>query len=618
MWASAVLVSALAPAGWSQALMRLDFVNLRAPAVNENGLTIFFAARIRPDAQIDTATNLHRWTRLPSAAVIERLTNYVSDSPFAGVTTIAYPGTGEILVYTALPDGVAGREEVRVINLTNRTDRLLAADTEGCVQPLCVNCFRACLRSVHLTPDGRTALYEAARNQPFYTVQTDQSGSRRLPVYQGALAPSPQRVIADGGIVVFTSSAPNGPTVAPAPGDVYLMNLDGSGLRNVTNFTDPAVQAFDAVISKDGTRIVFAVNLLQPGVRSSEPQIWTVRSNGTDLRRLSTGVEAASSPSISADGSTAAYVQGGRVMRVGVNLDPAPVSLTDLVTSVAASPVVSDNGAQVAFALGSTFGTPAAVYRAASAETNRNLRQLTPIYTPRVLFPGGVVSAAGAMPASSGSLITVYGANLGFDDLAVAPGFPLPLELKEVSLLVNDQPIPIHSTTPWQINAHLPQSVGPSSPAFKVRYDDGVVVPPVNGEVRAAAPENFFIRTTQGGQAVFQAAAFHAGTLNLADAARPARPGEILEVYGLGFGATNPPVPAGVASPVPPAVATSTPRLSIGGRPASLTFAGLLPGYAGVYQANVVVPSGLPAGFHTLAWTQPDGSTVSFSGIFVQ
>lgn len=617
MWAFAVVALGLAPGGFSQAPVRLDFVNLRSPAVNENGLTIFFAARIRPDAQVDTATNLHRWTRLPSAAVIERLTNYVSESPFAGVTTVAYPGTGEILVYTALPEGVGRREEVRVINLTNRTDRLLAADTEGCIQILCVDCFRACLRSVHLTPDGRTALYEAARNQPFYTVQTDQSGSRRLPIYQGALAPSPQRVIADGGLVVFTSSAPHGPTFAPAPADVYLMNLDGTGLRNLTNFSDPSVHASDAVISKDGTRIVFAVNLAQPGIPSSEPQIWTVRSDGTDLRRLSTGPEAATNPSLSADGSMAVYLQGGRLMRTAVS-GSAPASLTDLATSIPAAPVVSDNGAQVAFVLGSTFATPAAIYRAATGETGRNLRQLTPIYTPRLLFPGGVASAAGTAPASSGSLITVYGANLGFDDLAVAPGFPLPLQLKEVSLLVNDQPIPIHSTTPWQINAHLPQSVRPGSPAFKIRYDDGVVVPPVNGDVRAAAPENFFIRTTQGGRAVLQAAAFHAGTLNLADAARPARPGEILEVYGLGFGATNPVVPAGVASPVPPAVALATPRLSIGGRPATLSFAGLLPGYAGVYQANVAVPAGLPAGFHMLAWTQPDGTVISFSGIFVE
>jgi uncharacterized protein (TIGR03437 family) len=69
---------------------------------------------------------------------------------------------------------------------------------------------------------------------------------------------------------------------------------------------------------------------------------------------------------------------------------------------------------------------------------------------------------------------------------------------------------------------------------------------------------------------------------------------------------------------VPPAIAALTPRLDIGGRQATITFAGLIPGYAGVYQVNAIVPSGLLPGLYNLQWTAPDGSSVSYSGIFVE
>ena len=39
-----------------------------------------------------------------------------------------------------------------------------------------------------------------------------------------------------------------------------------------------------------------------------------------------------------------------------------------------------------------------------------------------------------------------------------------------------------------------------------------------------------------------------------------------------------------------------TPAVTIGGRPAAVTFSGLAPGFAGLYQVNVTVPADAPAG----------------------
>jgi uncharacterized protein (TIGR03437 family) len=108
----------------------------------------------------------------------------------------------------------------------------------------------------------------------------------------------------------------------------------------------------------------------------------------------------------------------------------------------------------------------------------------------------------------------------------------------------------------------------------------------------------------QAGTVYWQAVAFHVGTGVLADAAHPAEAGETLETFGSGLGLTNPPVRAGEASPAsPPARATAVPQVTIGNQPAQVAFAGLAPGFAGVYQINVIVPEGLTPGQQSLNWT---------------
>jgi uncharacterized protein (TIGR03437 family) len=71
-------------------------------------------------------------------------------------------------------------------------------------------------------------------------------------------------------------------------------------------------------------------------------------------------------------------------------------------------------------------------------------------------------------------------------------------------------------------------------------------------------------------------------------ASRPVKAGEILVLYGVGFGPTNPQVPAGL--PFYGAAATvELPRITIGGAPAEVKFSGVVA--AGLYQFNVIVPA---------------------------
>jgi uncharacterized protein (TIGR03437 family) len=294
--------------------------------------------------------------------------------------------------------------------------------------------------------------------------------------------------------------------------------------------------------------------------------------------------------------------------------------LTKLSVSEPQFPAISDDGTQVVFGLGPQNGAPAAVYRI-PVDSARDLRSFQNVYAPRLVNANGVVSATGYGAPSPGSLISLYGVNLAADELTQATGFPLPTSLNEVSLLVNGQAAPLLASTPWQINAQLPQTVAAGTVAFQVGYAGGVRLPAVSVAVQSSSPENFSFPFTRGLLGAVlgysQAAAFHAGTGVAADLDHPAAAGEILEIYGLGLGVTSPMVQAGVASPAsPPARALETPRLQIGGKDAVVVFAGLEPGLAGVYQVNAIVPAGLLPGLYTLTWGSNAG--VGFSSIGVK
>jgi uncharacterized protein (TIGR03437 family) len=87
------------------------------------------------------------------------------------------------------------------------------------------------------------------------------------------------------------------------------------------------------------------------------------------------------------------------------------------------------------------------------------------------------------------------------------------------------------------------------------------------------------------------------GDYSLVTAQNPAHPGEVLTMYLVGMGATDPPVPTGVASPANPvAYANVKPELSIGGAEAEVLFWGLTPGSVGLYQINFRVPPGTQPG----------------------
>ena len=80
-----------------------------------------------------------------------------------------------------------------------------------------------------------------------------------------------------------------------------------------------------------------------------------------------------------------------------------------------------------------------------------------------------------------------------------------------------------------------------------------------------------------------------------------AKPGDVIMMYGVGFGLVTPNIDAG--SIVGQSNSLAGLQVFIGGAQATLQFAGLVQGFLGLYQFNVVVPN-VPAN---------DATTLTFS-----
>jgi uncharacterized protein (TIGR03437 family) len=86
--------------------------------------------------------------------------------------------------------------------------------------------------------------------------------------------------------------------------------------------------------------------------------------------------------------------------------------------------------------------------------------------------------------------------------------------------------------------------------------------------------------------------------VTVAQPGTPANIGETIVIYCTGLGLVTPSVKEGTAAPsTPPLATTVNPvTVTIGGQAAQVSFSGLAPGYAGLYQVNAVVPAGITVG----------------------
>ena len=210
---------------------------------------------------------------------------------------------------------------------------------------------------------------------------------------------------------------------------------------------------------------------------------------------------------------------------------------------------------------------------------------------------GAVVSAASfapQVPAAPGSLISIFGVEMA-DATGAADALPLATQLEGTSVLLGGQTLPLLFSSAGQINAQVPYGIATNTEhQLVVQRGTSYTVPePVT--VAAAQPAVFTLNQSGKGQGLVFVAT--ATTQVLADGSNPARANDVVVIWCAGLGDVNPSAVAGSAAPFsPPAMTVDTVTVTIGGVDAPVQFAGLAPGFAGLYQVNAVVPAGVTPG----------------------
>jgi len=210
---------------------------------------------------------------------------------------------------------------------------------------------------------------------------------------------------------------------------------------------------------------------------------------------------------------------------------------------------------------------------------------------------------------SASSWVTILGTQLSATTRpwngADFTGNNLPTQLDGVSVKMNGIPAYPYYISPSQLNVLAPDdsATGP----VQVQVTNGKVTSNAFTVNKSKATPALFLFTTK------YPAAVHLSGVGVGSAGliaggnfAPAQPGETIQLFGTGFGPTNPPAPAGKILSVPAPLANNV-TVTIGGLPAAVTFAGLSGN--GLDQLNVTVPAGLPDGDAAVVATVAGTST---------
>lgn len=196
----------------------------------------------------------------------------------------------------------------------------------------------------------------------------------------------------------------------------------------------------------------------------------------------------------------------------------------------------------------------------------------------------GVTDAASFAPrVAPGELASIFGANLA-DSTQQAPGFPLPHSMAGATAYINQASVPLLYVSETQINFQVPSGLAAGTASMYVTRDGG----------QSAI---FQFTVVSIGPGIFQDTSNHAIAQNATDnstnsSSNPVASGAVLVAYLTGQGALDHAVPDGTATPNSPlSAATGSATATIGGTSATVQFVGLTPGFAGLAQANILVPA---------------------------
>ena len=217
------------------------------------------------------------------------------------------------------------------------------------------------------------------------------------------------------------------------------------------------------------------------------------------------------------------------------------------------------------------------------------------VATPMI---NAVVDAASYTTSiAPGELATIFGLFLTDGALRGATTIPLPDELVDATVTVNGKVVPLLYAAPSQIN-------------FQVPYEAPLGTAQVVVTTKAGSSNTFAMPLQSTAPSLFQYNGNHAlaenSDFSLNQTTNGAAPGSFVIAYATGGGAvSNQPADGATGPSSPPfaEVPSGTASATINGENAPVLFAGLAPGFVGLLQMNITVPSDLGAGTYPLVIT---------------
>ncbi len=221
--------------------------------------------------------------------------------------------------------------------------------------------------------------------------------------------------------------------------------------------------------------------------------------------------------------------------------------------------------------------------------------------------PGPAVSAVvsassfgGFSSVAPGSWVEIYGSNLGPDTEgwtgAEFNGDNAPTSLHGVSVSIGGQAAFVDYISASQVNAQLPSNISVGGMLQLTVTNANGASGPLSITVSATEPGLLAPASFKIGANQYVVAQHSDGTYVLPAgaisgvASSPAKPGETIVIYGVGFGSVTPNIPAGEIVTEANQLSTSF-EILFGKTPAKLPYFGLAPSFVGLCQFNVTVPA---------------------------
>ncbi|HEX5229900.1 MAG TPA: SBBP repeat-containing protein [Bryobacteraceae bacterium] len=212
-----------------------------------------------------------------------------------------------------------------------------------------------------------------------------------------------------------------------------------------------------------------------------------------------------------------------------------------------------------------------------------------------------VVNGASGIPGfAPNAWMTLAGTNLSTttNTWTITNGH-LPTSLDGVQVSVGGQPAYVYYVSPTQINVVAPNvTPGPTQVTVTNNLGTSQTFAATSGTYSPAFflwPGNYAVATHQDFSLAIKNGVFSGITTT------PAKPGDVIILWGTGFGPTTPAAPVGELVPSDATYSAASPvSVNIGGMKATVYGAALAPGFAALYQVAIQVPTTLANGDHVV------------------